>query len=114
MSEDADRKIKAGSLICFSEGEYSDYGYTGHFVALEDITPETIEKAKTVALDMERTSNAVMEEWRRDPNRDSSTYPGYLDNKSAFIASLVRMGVLLDIPVREIHLGSYGELSVEL
>lgn len=32
--------VPAGKLFCLSRGEYSDYGYQGHFLALVEITPE--------------------------------------------------------------------------
>lgn len=86
--------IKAGELVVFSAGEYSDYGYLGQFVVLEDITSEDITKV------LEGTA----EELRKESNRWS-------EDLDFFIPVLIRMGKLASINMREIHLGSYGELD---
>lgn len=83
--------FKAGELLVFSEGIYSDYGYMGSFVALESVSQQQmleIEQEVKVGLD--------------------TTY----DGTQQFVAALIKRGWILSIPHREIHLGEYG-LSLE-
>ena len=86
--------IPAGKLFCFSEGEYSDYGYVGHFLALEEITWDTFTKARAAAFKADED-----DEWDQES----------LDR---FIAELIRMGVVMDVEVRQIHVGSYGRVEI--
>ena len=81
-------KIKAGTIVNFSEGSYSDYGYLGTFVALQDITQEDYEKAA----------------------KGESEKPNYESSPSAVVANLVKTGKLVDVNSVEVHLGDYGEV----
>lgn len=83
-------ELKAGHLIVFSEGEYSDYGYRGSYVCLQDISHEEL-----VALaDIVRETG---DRW---------------DQVDRFETECIKNGWLAIINVREIHLGSYGDLDV--
>ena len=100
-------KVHAGKLFCLSSGEYSDYGYEGHFLALMDITNDVLTEAKNRA-----TERAKVEpnSWGKIPGPDED----WLIRDAArsnFIPELVRMGAVLDIDCTEIHLGSYGNLE---
>lgn len=89
--------ISAGHLICFSSGEYSDYGYNGHYLALEDLTRETV--------------NDVVEACKakaRAEDVDGDEY-GATDH---FIPELIRRGLIMIVDCQEIHLGSYSRLEV--
>ena len=86
--------IKAGELICFSEGEYSDYGYSGHFVALQDIA---------------RSQLWALAQSLRDQEEDGGEYG---QAKEQYIPCMIANGWLLSINCREIHIGSYGSLDV--
>jgi hypothetical protein len=81
--------IKAGRLFCFTSGEYSDYSLNGFFLALVDITRETLDAVKAT-LDEEEYIWAGQEE---------------------FISALIKSGAVMVIDCEEIHCGSYGELS---
>ena len=70
-------KARAGDLICFTTGEYSDYRLNGHFVALENITAEHFQAARE---DAERCSVSCNREWRaamqpRTPRRILNHHP---------------------------------------
>lgn len=79
---------KAGRLICVDEGEYSDYGVKGFFVALRDFEP----------------MKELAEYLAANPT-DSKGY-GFKDD--AFLASLIAKGYLLEIEYDTIYLGTYG------
>ena len=88
--------IKAGRLLQFSEGEYSDYGIGGTFVALRDLTTGDIADCASIAA--------------------MNRYAGYKPSdaaKSGVKAELIRQGFLLEVDCEEIHLGSFGEISEE-
>lgn len=87
--------IKAGELVVFSEGEYSDYGYGGSFVMLQDISQEEM-------LRIAAETNAAA-----DADDDN-----YFNRSGMFVAALIRGGYLASINLREIHLGSYGRLEL--
>lgn len=105
-----DTHIKAyrGDLVCFSTGEYSDYSYTGHFVALEDITDEHFTAAKE---DAERREREREEDLARY-NAEGGDYPFTVNIHEAFIAHLIRNGLLASITVTEHHIGSYDEIQL--
>lgn len=87
--------VEAGKLIVFSSGEYSDYGYDGHFLTLEPLTRPMIEEVKT-----ECEAKAVKEYGDKYGARDH------------FIPALIKRGLIMTVDCQEIHLGEYGELSV--
>lgn len=109
--EQNDRTIPAGSLICFSTGEYSDYGYRGHFVTLMNLTPEAVSDARDAANEAFNKNDAEQDAWKRE---SGTPYPASISRQEAFIAALIRAGFLMALTVRELHLGSYGDLDVYL
>lgn len=107
-------KIPAGKLICFSEGEYSDYGYIGHFLTLEPITKAVFEVAK------ERIKARIVSDgvWKEhdfddgeDPNEMSSE-EWKRAYRSQFLGELIRMGKIMNIECTEFYLGAYGRLEL--
>lgn len=103
-------EIPAGKLIAFSEGEYSDYGLTGHFVTLEDITEAIAVSAQKDAEKIRQDSRDEYKKW--DDGGRVGEYPGTLGIHEAFISALIRKGILMSVEVNERHLGSYGELEI--
>lgn len=83
--------VLAGKLFCLSSGVYSDYGYSGHFLALVTITPEMFAK--------------VVDECKAGTERR-------YEEQDKFIATLIRRGWVMDIDCLEIHIGDYGELDL--
>ena len=81
--------FKAGTLIVFSEGEYSDYHFMGHFVVLRDLNDEDFNKAS-------------LEEKKK----------GTRQAHEVVIANLIREGHLLEVHCREISLGQYGQIRI--
>ena len=92
--------LKAGELICFSEGAYSDYGYNGHFVVLQDVSES----------EMEQLARDLIAEESEMARTGTSGHYGFA--KSAFIPRAIRNGWLLSVNCREIHTGSYGSLEL--
>jgi len=91
--KDGITEYKAGTLVVFSEGEYSDYGYRGHFVVLQDMNIYNM---------MEAAARAAV------------TGSGYSKSdraKNGIISELIRDGFLLEVNVTEIYTGSYGMID---
>lgn len=86
--------MSAGCLVAFSTGEYSDYGYSGTFVALQNVTRKQV-------MDLSKEVNS-------SADNDEDNYP---DRHSMFIAACIRNGWLICVDMTEIHIGSYGELT---
>lgn len=85
------KALTAGRLTTFSEGQYSDYGYRGTYVALKDLTlDELVAKA--------------------EPLRVGE----YEDNLEGVEALLIREGYLLEVDITEIHLGRYSTLEISI
>lgn len=95
MSKAQRLTVPAGKLFCLSRGEYSAYGYAGHFLALVDITPDMFREAEKDA--------------RGEPDEWGDYLYGAEDR---FIPALVKRGWVMDIDCVEIHTGSYGELNL--
>lgn len=101
--------VKAGKLFCFSEGEYSDYHYVGHFLALVDITTATVKQAKDNALKRIMSGEYRPNGDKIDISKDRAIKAAQLE---LFIPELIRQGVMLDVDCKEIYIGSYGELDL--
>lgn len=100
--------VEAGKLFCFSEGQYSDFGYVGHFLALVPITKELFEQVKQRC--MERIKAGEYKFGERAVDMESK-WDVNVAVRNSFIPELVRTGAVLDIDVEEIYLGSTGELD---
>lgn len=98
-------RVPAGKLFCFSSGEYSDYGYEGHYLALVDITGELLEQAKENA---KERANVTPDAGGNLPEEDYELEYG---TRQFFIPELLKLGAMLDIDCAEIHIGSYGQLD---
>jgi len=86
------RKIKAGTLVVFTSGDYSDYTHCGHFVALSDITDEDYQEAV----------------------KEELTKKEYTQSHDVVIANFILMGKLLEVSCNEVHLGRYGKVKPQL
>ena len=105
-------EIPAGTLICFSSGEYSDYGYNGHFVVLEALNKGKINAAIEAVNSRLEAYEEKYEAWRDSGMQGRP--PESMDKQESFIAHLIKEGLLLSINVHEIHIGSYSELDIRL
>lgn len=92
--------VPAGKLFCLSRGEYSDYGYQGHFLALIEITPEMLREVEEECKAAQRKENA------------DTCYGDTYGAGDKFIPALIRRGWVMDVDCVEIHTGSYGELDL--
>ena len=106
---DETHTIQAGQLLCFSTGEYSDFGYCGHFVALETITPEKMKEAALRAKTRQAENETEREAWSQS---GGTPFPRWLDIHNAFIDEMIRAGLLLVVTVNEVHIGSYSEIEI--
>lgn len=98
-SQKSNLEIAAGELFCLSSGDYSDYGYKGHFIALRAISEAEMRKFEQDAKErMEADQNAAEPEW--------------YDARDLFIAALIASGAVMSLPIREIHIGSYGSVDL--
>ena len=84
-------KIKAGTVVVFSSGEYSGYSVNAVMVATGDITEKEY-------------FEAAVEEFQKEP---------YKQNRYTVICNLVKMGLLVEVESAEVWLGSYGCLAEE-
>lgn len=90
-------QIKAGTFVAFTEGEYSDFNIPAHVVFRKDCNLEEALK------DWEKLI-------KKQPSYGKSTY--FSSNQDSFIAWLQAEQIVIPADVREIHLGSYGEVTV--
>ena len=82
-------ELKAGKMVIFSQGEYSDYCYMGAFVALKDLSENQLRK--------------MVEPLKKGE---------YQDNLDEVVALLIREGFLLELDYTEIHVGSYSTIDL--
>ena len=87
-------EMRAGQLVAFSTGDYSDYKIRGSYVVLKDVTAEMMSKFVAEVKAAEEAAK-----WGGDLS-------------SMFTARLISEGCLADINLREIHIGNYGELEL--
>ncbi len=90
--------VKAGKLFVISEGEYSDYGYAGHFLALVEITPDMFQE--------------VIDECLKHIPKEDDYFDTTYGASEKFLPALIRRGWVIDVDVQVIHKGSYGRLSL--
>ncbi len=81
-------KIKKGETIVFEHDEYSDYGIFGVHVALYDV-------------DLMELKNSFL-----------SDFVGVQPDYYRFLQWLIDNRYFADVDCRNIHLGSYGDLSI--
>lgn len=93
MSENA--MFKVGEIVVLETGEYSDRGWHGPFRVLKDFDMREA-VAQCVA------EHKPAHEWDKQP----SPYD--------LAPWLQKSGFIEDIPCRTLHVGSYGEISLEL
>lgn len=86
--------VKAGELLAFSTGEYSDYSVQMFCRALKDIDMSVVEAFQS--LPEEKTK----EPWAWDSTDRFQTY-------------LEENGYVERLAYKEVHLGSYGRLDLE-
>ncbi|TKD50181.1 hypothetical protein [Sphingomonas baiyangensis] len=86
-------KYAPGKIVLFSEGEYSDYGYCGHVVTLQECD------FAALAEDYKKAFKAKDDWDRAEP--------------SSFVAWLCARQYCAEINVNEVYLGAYGRLTVQ-
>lgn len=101
--------VPAGKLFCFTEGEYSDYGIKGTFLALEEINQELFERIRKELMARWLIDPPTVHGWSADLN-DESDVTRLLSDE--FLPALIRAGVVMDIDVVHIHYGSYGRIEL--
>ena len=105
---DKNLMLKAGKLHLFTAGEYSDYRPTGSYVALCDLT---VDQMKAIVVQL-KAENA---EYINKENLAHPKYPrsptSFYDASATLVAALIKLGLLLEVSVAEVHVGSYSELN---
>ena len=91
--------LKAGMLVHFSHGEYSDYSLRGSYVALADVTQD----------DAVNIANEVIAKSKSAEEKEG-WYDG--DVQTDFETALISKGFLLAVQSTEHHIGSYGDLNI--
>jgi hypothetical protein len=89
-----DYSLKAGKLVMFTTGEYSDFGHCGVFVVLKDMSHDEF---KSIA-------KKLKDDFQGDYWEGPSEYE--------MMSELTKNGYLLDIDMKSIHLGEYGRLDI--
>ena len=106
-------EVKAGRLFCFSSGEYSDYGYRGHYLALRDIDRDffhsVIEGLKD---DFKKKGVPCTYTEERTAYKDADSYEIESAIERFFLPAIIRSGAVMEIDVQEIYLGSYGQIEL--
>lgn len=85
--------MKAGDLMILSNGEYSDYSFSGPFRCVKNFEFPPTARAHADSFEQNEYDN------QPDP--------------SSFIAWLALNGYIEDVACTEIYLGSYGPLSID-
>lgn len=83
--------VKAGEVIAFSKGRYSDYGVCCYVVFRKDCDIEQLAK-----------------EWGREQRDNGAKNEWYFPSGEEFFAWLVINEYAVDFTIREIHIGDYG------
>lgn len=87
----SEMKVDAGEILAFSEGEYSDYGYRGHVVAIKDFD--------------------LGQMMRQHISERIEQYAEEYSPTDGFETFLVASGVVVPLTCREVHIGSYGNVD---
>lgn len=88
-------ELKAGKLHFFTEGQYSDYGIIGSFVALRDVSEAEVKQIADYLLK------------QAAEKRPDSKYMAEMSAENSLVAELLRGGVLLDVDFTEIHVNDF-------
>ena len=103
-------------IICFSEGEYSDYGLMGHFIVLELFSCKLESDAYLTEVEPEIDVMEYFDRsggpWKRleTPVKIGTCAPA--KNGDGFQAFLIRKKLIKPFDVKEYHVGSYGRFKL--
>lgn len=115
MTED-DLYLPAGSLICTSRGDYSDYRVDAFFVVLRPLLKsrlrELADEAKRQAEKNDNDQDAAWDAYHAAPDPKPDVPSFATDPLELFVAAMIADGLLLSVGYTEMHIGSYGELEL--
>lgn len=83
-------KYAPGTILLFEEGEYSDFGYCGQTVTLQE-------------LDLPAEVNA----WQKATSEDC-----WHRGPSEFVADLIKRQIVAPLECQTVHIGSYGRVEL--
>ena len=92
MNPTNEKIAKAGTLLMFSAGSYSDYGVIGLFVVLSEFKPM-----------------AMLEEFWPEAKEKSMRANRQTFDHAEFLAFLLKKGLLLELNYSELFCGDYGD-----
>jgi hypothetical protein len=104
--------VKAGKLFCLSEGEYSDFGYVGHFLALEDITDELFARVKKNCKDRIAGERKPFYLRNGKPVDLTNLFAVESSMRDLFVPELIRTGAVVDVDLEVIHIGDGSRLEI--
>lgn len=94
-------EIPKGTIVFFTSGEYSDYGISGHFITIDDLSKEDfIEARETVSV-------------QKNVAEQKEEY-SYFNEHEAFINRMILTGKMVAVTTYEMHIGSYGKLEFDI
>lgn len=110
--------LKAGSLIFFSTGSYSDYQVLGSFVVLQDLVQADIDPLilETVAdtKKYNEESTIAYKKWREGDK--TTPLPQWSSPTERFISKMIRSGFLASLTQTEYWLDdhSHGNVAMKI
>ena len=102
--------IPAGQVFAFTQGEYCDHSYTGHYVALEMLDADVMNAAYTAIIDRMNSGDITGYMGGKIEVQDESNIGDLIQMR--FGEELVRMGKIIPITCWEVHLGSCGKFEL--
>ena len=90
---------KAGTIVLFEEGDYSDFGYCGQVVTLCDLDLPAAIQAWKEGLGVDKDGRPIADSYKHGP--------------SAFVAHLIKTQQCAPLECQTVHIGGYGRVGLE-
>lgn len=87
-----------GTIVLFSEGQYSDFGYCGQVVTLCDLDLRAEVNSWRIALGKDEDGNWIADNYDHGPD--------------VFVAHLIASQVCAPLECSTVHIGSYGRVEL--
>lgn len=102
--------VPAGGLFMFSRGAYSNYGYCGHFLAMEPLDKSVFDAVCEAIMDRIRSGEIMSDSGVKIDLSDTYDVGSIMDDH--FVPEMIRTGKIIAVDCVEIHTGSYGEFDL--
>jgi hypothetical protein len=98
--------VPVGGLLMFTHGEFSDYCFEGHFIAMEALDETVFETVHRSILNQIKSGEIKDDEGREiDMNNRFAVGSATCDH---FIPEMIRTGKIISIDCVEIYTGTYS------